>query len=554
MPIGHGRAGRGPVPPGTRTMPTRLSRDVPEIAAAAPHSAPGAVAPAEGIARAGGELTNLQLLRALAASLVLVHHVAVYGQTLRGAGRPFAALDGLMGVWGVAIFFALSGFLMARLVTRDPPLVFLAHRVSRIFPTYLAVVALFAALFAALRLEFGGLSVLALSLAPGGPRSSPLNVEWTLVLEVTFYVGLFLLALAGQARRLVPVAAGWLVLLAVAFPLLPPDSRNMMPPPLYLVPVTAACVPFAGGLLLPRLIAAGWVRPSAALLILPFAAACFFVDTAAARWLGGIAAVLLVGAAVTATPIRREGRTARGLIALGDWSYVLYLAHPPVLMLANWACPPHWNGAAYAAVSLAGALAVAALLGPLDVALYRRLRARLDGARPAALSRGVSAFLVVFTACALWGSTETARNDWAEYRAKGAIAALPPDAFASPASAGTAIAARGLALPDTLLARVESLEPLGADEILVGAYAFDPAKPGRGMQLALFCGGRLVAVERPRRLRRDLTGQPGFAGMGQRRIGYRVRVPAGACGAGPLVPVAIDESGRMAVLTLPSGG
>ncbi len=92
----------------------------------------------------------------------------------------------------------------------------------------------------------------------------------------------------------------------------------------------------------------------------------------------------------------------------------------------------------------------------------------------------MTAFLVVFTACALWGSTETARNDWAEYRAKGAIAALPPDAFASPASAGSAIAARGLALPDTLLARVESLEPIGANEILVSAYAFDPARRGGG--------------------------------------------------------------------------
>ncbi len=537
--------------PGTTTMPTRLSRDVP--ATAAPRAASGEAAPAAGIARAGGELTNLQLLRALAASLVLVHHVAIYGQILRGADRPFAALDGLMGVWGVAIFFARSGFLMARLVSRDPPLVFLAHRASRIFPTYFAVVALFAALFAALRLEFGGLSVLALSLAPGGPRSSPLNVEWTLVLEVTFYVGLFLLALAGQARRLVPVAAGWLVLLAVAFPLLPPDSRNMMPPPLYLVPVTAACVPFAAGLLLPRLIAAGWVRPAAALLALPFAAACFFVDTAGARGLGGIAAVLLVGAAVTATPVRREGRAARGLIALGDWSYVLYLAHPPVLMLANWACPPHWNGAAYAAVSLAGALTVAALLGPLDVAFYRRLRARIDAARPATLKRGVAAFLVLFTVCALWGSTETARNDWAEFQARRAIAALPPESWASRAAAGSAIGGRGVALPGTLLARVESLEPLGASEILVSAYAFDPARPGREMQLALFCGGRLVAVERPRRLRRDLAGQAGFERVGKRRIGYRVRVPAEACRPDSLVPVAVDDSGLMAVLPLPQG-
>ncbi len=73
-----------------------------------------------------------------------------------------------MGIWGVALFFSLSGYLMAGLVTRDPPLVFLAHRVSRIFPSYLAVVALAAAVFAALRLDFGGLSLLSLSLAPRG--------------------------------------------------------------------------------------------------------------------------------------------------------------------------------------------------------------------------------------------------------------------------------------------------------------------------------------------------------------------------------------------------
>ncbi len=133
---------------------------------------------------------------------------------------------------------------------------------SRIVPTYLAVVALFAALFAALGLSLGGISVLALSLAPAGPRSYPLSVEWTLVLEMSFYVGLAGLAAAGLARRLVPFALGWLVLLAAAFVLLPPDSRNVMPPPAYLLPLSAACMPFAGGLLLPRLIAAGWIRPS----------------------------------------------------------------------------------------------------------------------------------------------------------------------------------------------------------------------------------------------------------------------------------------------------
>ncbi|TXN40555.1 acyltransferase [Methylobacterium sp. WL30] len=536
-------------------MQTRLDRHHPPAVTAPTHSGPaGGALAAVSIARPGGALANLQLLRAFAASLVLVHHVAVYAQALRGAARPFATLDTLMGVWGVAIFFALSGFLMARLVTRDAPLVFLAHRVSRIFPTYFGVVALSAGLFAALGLQFGGMSVLALSLAPGGARSSPLNVEWTLALELSFYVGLFLLASAGQARRLVPLAAGWLVLLAVAFPLLPPDSRSLMPPPLYLVPVTAACAPFAGGLLLPRLIASGWMRPATALLALPFLVLCVFVDTAAARWLGGVAAVLIVGAAVTAPPVRREGPVARGTIALGDWSYVLYLAHPPVLLLAGWACPPDWSGPAYAGVCLAGSLLAAALLGPLDVAFYRRVRGRIDAAGPVALRRGVTAFLVVFTGCALWGSTETARNDWAESRARDAVAALPAQAWTSRAAAVAAIAARGLALPPTLRTAVETVERISPTELLVGAYALDPDQPSRSMHLALFCGGRLAALDKPRRLRRDLAARPGFEAMSERRIGYRLRITADSCSRENAVAALVNETGLMTALAVPRAG
>jgi peptidoglycan/LPS O-acetylase OafA/YrhL len=538
-------------------MPLRLSRDpsgAPPRPAPGPLSAPAPLGrPAGGLGPSGGALTNLQILRALAAGLVLLHHVAVYGQMLRGAGRPFPALDDAMGVWGVALFFALSGFLMARLLTRDPPALFLAHRVSRIVPTYLGVVALFAALFAALGLSLGGVSVLALSLAPAGPRSYPLSVEWTLVLEMGFYVGLAGLAAAGWAKRLVPFALGWLVLLAAAFVLLPPGSRNVMPPPAYLLPLSAACMPFAGGLLLPRLISAGWIRPvPASLLALPWAAACLLVEADAGRWLGGIAAVLLVGAAVVARPVRRQG-PARGLIALGDWSYVLYLVHPPMLMLAHWACPPHWPGPAYGALGVAGALLATVLLGPLDLALYRRLRRGLDGLSPGTLRRALAVFLAVYGACTAWGSAETARNDWAEAGARRALAALPAQSWASPDRARAAIAGRGLALSPTLRGAVESWERASPAETLVGAYAFDPAAPDRALQLALVCGGRLVALDRPRRMRKDLAGTPGFEALGTRRVGFRLRIPAEACPGSRAVAVAVDGDGRMAVLPGPPG-
>ncbi|MFC7663326.1 acyltransferase family protein [Methylorubrum suomiense] len=162
-------------------MITRLVRGlssrsaVPLVATGRAPAAPVAVG-----TRAAG-LSNIQVLRGLAASAVLVHHTAHYAEALRGAGRPMRALDAMLGLWGVALFFAISGFLMAGLVLRDRPLAFLSHRIARIFPTYLAVVALFAGLFAALGLGFGNLTPLTLSLAPAGPRAypSPSSGRWS---------------------------------------------------------------------------------------------------------------------------------------------------------------------------------------------------------------------------------------------------------------------------------------------------------------------------------------------------------------------------------------
>ncbi len=494
-------------------------------------------------------LANIQVLRGLAASAVLVHHTAHYAEALRGAGRPMRALDAMLGLWGVALFFAISGFLMAGLVLRDRPLAFLSHRIARIFPTYLAVLALFAGLFAALGLGFGNLTPLTLSLAPAGPRAYPLTVEWTLVFETSFYAGLFLVALAGLARRIVPLALGWLGLMAAAFVMLPQGAVDLTLPPLYLLPLSGACIPFAGGLLLPRLIASGRLRPAAGLLALPLAAACLLVEIDAARWLGGAAAVLLVGAAATGQQIRGEGPLSRAALALGDGSYVLYLVHVPVLWLTAQALPASWPGFAYGLVGIAAALGLAALLGPLDGALYRHLRRRIDAASPRSLRWGLTLYLLLFFGCAAWGSIETARNDLRESRARAALAGLPPEAWSGRESAEAALSGRDLGLPATLRGALEAIEPVSPTEAIVSGFAYDPARPERGMMLALYCGGRLAGLDRPRRLRADLTARPGFEGAGRQRIGYRMRIARAACPA-DAVPLAIvvDEDGRMAAL------
>lgn len=535
-------------------MPVHFDHDTaergPRLRPWAPAGGDAAIVPALPASEKSG---NLQCLRALAASLVVVHHLAIYGQLARGAARPFPGLDAAMGAWGVYIFFALSGFLMAGLVLRDSPDVFLASRIGRIVPTYLAVVALFFALSTGLGLEFGGISVLALSLAPVGPRSYPLAVEWTLVYEMAFYVGLFLVAVAGLARRLVPLTLGWVAVLAAATLLLPPGSAHVVPPPAYLLPLSAPCLPFAGGLLLPTLISRGWVRPASALLALPLAFACLWVDAVSGCWLGGIAAVLVVGAAATAPPVRRQGPVVKGLLALGDWSYVLYLVHAPILLLASRLCPPHWSALAYGAVSVGGALAATALIGPLDVAFHRHLRGWISGLRPVRLRQGLTVFLMIFAGCAVWGSGETARNDLAEARARRILAKLPAETWTSPAQAEGVIAGLNRGLPSSLRGAVEDVARPNPAEWLVRGFAFDPDQPDRRLHLAVFCGGRLVALDRPRRVRRDLADAPGYERLGRRRIGYSVHVPADACAVGPMIAVIVDSSGRMAPLAVPQG-
>ncbi len=50
-------------------------------------------------------------------------------------------------------------------------------------------------------------------------------------------------------------------------------------------------------------------------------------------------------------------------------------------------------------------------------------------------------------------------------------------------------------------------------------------------------------------MRRDLAGQPGYEGLGSRRIGYTLRLPTEPCAPEGVMAVAVDGGGRMAILT-----
>jgi len=179
---------------------------------------------------------NLDLLRFCAATLVLVDHsFALTGRDALAPTGPFAYES--LGAFAVAVFFVISGFLVAASWQREPRLLaFGRKRALRIVPAYAAVVTLCALVLGPavtdLRLTdyfrhpqtlayFRNLTFVQVHYAlPGvfdaNPYPHAVNGSiWTLPLEVAMYV---MLAALGRAQLLSrPVVTGLVAVLAVAW-------------------------------------------------------------------------------------------------------------------------------------------------------------------------------------------------------------------------------------------------------------------------------------------------------------------------------------------------
>jgi peptidoglycan/LPS O-acetylase OafA/YrhL len=197
--------------------------------APAPPAVPGAATAGGGDDGAGaapgahGRFPCFDGLRALAATSVLVHHVAssTGAVTSTAAGYAFAHFDA-----GVAVFFVLSGFLLyrphalAHLRGQAPPAVgsFYRRRFMRIFPAYWAALTFFALAGVVnlgtpreAALYYGLVHIYSKAHVLGG-----IVPAWSLAVEVSFYAVLPLLGAAigrlarGSLRReLACIAALW---------------------------------------------------------------------------------------------------------------------------------------------------------------------------------------------------------------------------------------------------------------------------------------------------------------------------------------------------------
>lgn len=170
-------------------------------------------------------LNNIQVLRGLAAFIVVVFHIVGASNSYNMPSEIFS-LSGALGRSGVDIFFVISGFIMVYTQHNKvtTPLHFIKDRITRIVPIYWIFSLLFLALYfvmPSIFREFQPNSAFVISSFLFSSewffdKHPLLSVGWTLEYEMLFYV-IFstALMLKKQQRFIVPVI---LILLMPIFP------------------------------------------------------------------------------------------------------------------------------------------------------------------------------------------------------------------------------------------------------------------------------------------------------------------------------------------------
>lgn len=399
---------------------------------------------AETVASADGHLglrQDIQALRGLAVLWVLLYHAQLPGAS--------------GGYLGVDIFFVISGFLITGLIQRALQqgrfsfLAFYGRRARRLLPAAYVVVGATLALAPwvlnrAEQLDLVAQALGALGFASnvvlwqqtgyfqGASELKPLLHFWSLALEEQYYLLLPALLVFSPARwRLGVVLVVTLLSLALLAWWQPLDASGAF----YLLPTRAweLGLGSVGALLAPRL---GGARVQSGLAVLAWPAWLLLVIVPASpQWLGpahpgpaaavvGLATLVLLlrlpaaetglrtvaAGAVMPVPagpalpgLRRAQQVLSAtLVALGDWSYSLYLLHWPLLAFIHNA----WVGSATQGASPLGWRLGAVLLAlPLAWALHRAVelpaKAALTGRR-GALVLGSGTLLLALGAGVLW--------------------------------------------------------------------------------------------------------------------------------------------------------
>lgn len=284
-------------------------------------------------------LSNIQILRGIAALMVLVYHI---GNELSDRAFPVAVPEMVgVGSAGVDIFFVISGFIMVHSTAAafgkpGAPLLFLLRRIVRLVPLYWIVTTCMVAALA-LRagvstldpdtLKWAAASYAFLFYPQASGNDFPFYAQgWTLNFEMLFYLGFTVALWLRRSTALCVLSIGFLALSVLGwFVVLPwPVTRWTDSNSVEFVLGIALAEIHARGIRLPSWAATGLASAGA----LVFALTIYSVDTwlPARGFVWGPPALAIVAAAALYSP-QAGSVPRRALEALGDASYSLYLVH-----------------------------------------------------------------------------------------------------------------------------------------------------------------------------------------------------------------------------------
>ncbi|QYB02799.1 acyltransferase [Rhodococcus sp. USK10] len=309
-------------------------------------------------------LRSLTGLRFFAAIMVVLYHVSRYIPPSLG----FDAVFGL-GYVGVTFFFVLSGFILTWTYRPgDTPRAFYGRRFARVWPLHvlLTMAALIFLVVASRPQNPFGLALaipLLQAWAPPGDLHYAYNgVSWTLSCEAFFYAmfpALILVVLSNRnMKRWIAGLVGAMILFVIlvlaiagtASDLAGVTSEQLTGFALYVFP-GFRIGEFVLGMMLAAFLRSGWspklsvlgtaAAVAAAYIVLLVFAAAFFdspfdvpmgvIDLVMMPFL----AALIVAAAVRDTRKGGGVLTHPALVALGQWSFALYIVHELVIRVAD---------------------------------------------------------------------------------------------------------------------------------------------------------------------------------------------------------------------------
>ncbi|AER55141.1 acyltransferase 3 [Pseudoxanthomonas spadix BD-a59] len=450
------------------------------------------------------------------------------------------------GGLGVGLFFAISGYLMAQLAQNTPPMRFLVHRIVRIYPIYWICV--LTVVF--LGIPFGAYTwpnTGSLLLVPGLTQAYTLGVEWTLPFELAFYLIIFLIMVAGLVRYIPIIAVIW-VLLIQLFLVIRPDLQQGQFPGLLHLPLSAFSLPFTMGLLVPFLVSHKMVGSATPLIAFGFLVSAESMVTISRGMFYGFSAVgctLLVAWAVR--PTRQSKEPNPSLLALGDWSYALYLCHVPViialckLMPASVASMQLW----FAAVG--APIVVAVFVGKLDISLYRGLKRRLDGSSKRVTNLICGIFLITIFSFSSVTYYHSFKNVWIARGIDPIGRQLESSLAAGGAQMNLRLAAEssGLHYDSKLEGHFDGVYRL-PEEVRVHGWAADSAS--RRINVLIFHCGNYLGVAPRDSARPDVAKS---LGIGDANSGFthNLRMRGGSCSSNQVDALILGPTSEFAIFS-----